>query len=421
MSGGPVLSDDMSSSGIRWTPRARKLGRLLIAIGIVIVLAVAWKTCNHGAVPGASPSASAHPSISNSPSAPSAEMGPATVVWTTGGLPADFGSQLAALPGVTHEVTIAGGTAWLTRSAAADGTAVDSPEVPYGIPLEVFAADPAAYAPFLPPSLKKQVTAALKSGKGVLGQTSATLRKVGVDGTLRFGDTRVTVAMIVPDEVVGASELFVSRAVGSSLGVSEDRFSLLDLSRPTSNSALAAKIQPLVAAGQVLQIAAPGKSRFLRADGHEVPPVLMKLRFGEFEGHPDTATAGAITIDPAWVTANIQTRAVPLLGKVTCNIVLFPQLIGALGEIQDRGLASAIHSTSGCYAPRTVSPSTSVISPHAWGAAIDINPLENITGETPTQDPQIVRIFKSWGFLWGGDFAIPDGMHFEYLKPPPSG
>jgi hypothetical protein len=348
-------------------------------------------------------------------------MAPATVVWTTGALPTDFGSQLGALPGVTREVTVAGGTAWLTRSATADGTVVDSPVVPYGIPLEVFAADPGAYAPFVPASLKKPFTAALRSGKGVLGQTSAALRKIGVGGTLQFGHTEVTVAMIVPDAVVGASELFVSRATGSSLGVSEDSYALLDLSHPTADTVLAARIQPLVPSGQVLRLAAPGKSRYLRPHGEEVPPVFMKVRFGEFDGHPDPATAGAITIDPVWAAANIQTRTVPLLGKVTCNVVLFPQLIGALNEIQNKGLAGAIHSTAGCYAARTVSPGTSVISPHAWGAAIDINPLENITGSTPTQDPRIVRIFKSWGFLWGGDFPIPDGMHFEYLKPPPSG
>ena len=63
---------------------------------------------------------------------------------------------------------------------------------------------------------------------------------------------------------------------------------------------------------------------------------------------------------------------------------------------------------------------TSGISQHAWGAAIDINAPENPFGATPTQDPHLVKIFERWGFLWGGDFAIPDGMHFEYLKPPPN-
>ena len=101
---------------------------------------------------------------------------------------------------------------------------------------------------------------------------------------------------------------------------------------------------------------------------------------------------------------------------------LFPQLIGALREVQAKGLEGALHSTAGCYAARMVTSNpTSGISQHAWGAAIDINAPENPFGATPTQDPHLVKIFERWGFLWGGTFAIPDGMHFEYLKPPPKG
>jgi hypothetical protein len=29
-----------------------------------------------------------------------------------------------------------------------------------------------------------------------------------------------------------------------------------------------------------------------------------------------------------------------------------------------------------------------------------------------------VHIFERWGFLWGGKFLTPDGMHFEYGSTP---
>jgi hypothetical protein len=109
---------------------------------------------------------------------------------------------------------------------------------------------------------------------------------------------------------------------------------------------------------------------------------------------------------------------VPILGKVTCNTAFFTQLIGALQEVQTKGLASTVKSTAGCYAPTQKRDSTD-LSPHAWGAAIDINATQNITGSAPTQDRQMVKIFEKWGMRWGGHFPIPDGMHFEYFKPPP--
>ena len=124
-------------------------------------------------------------------------------------------------------------------------------------------------------------------------------------------------------------------------------------------------------------------------------------------------------MSPAWYDAHIVTKAVPLLGPVTCNRAFFPALVGALKDVQAAGLGGEIHTYSGCYAARTVArSSTAPPSQHAYGAAIDINAPENPYGATPTMDPKIVRIFERWGFLWGGRFLTPDGMHFEYGTPP---
>jgi len=66
---------------------------------------------------------------------------------------------------------------------------------------------------------------------------------------------------------------------------------------------------------------------------------------------------------------------------------------------------------------RLIRGSTSQLSQHAYGAAIDVNVAGNLLGATPTQDPRLVQAFADEGFVWGGDFLLPDGMHFEYGCP----
>ena len=123
---------------------------------------------------------------------------------------------------------------------------------------------------------------------------------------------------------------------------------------------------------------------------------------------------GSIRIDPAWVRDNIATVDLPIFGRTRCHRVIIPQLSAALNEIVARGLADLITDYSGCYVPRhTLWDPNRGISRHAWGLAFDINVDRNAYGAAPTMDPRIVDVFRRWGFKWGGDFAIPDGMHFE--------
>jgi hypothetical protein len=90
-------------------------------------------------------------------------------------------------------------------------------------------------------------------------------------------------------------------------------------------------------------------------------------------------------------------------------------------EVEREGLAETIHSYAGCFTPRFVlSSPTSAISHHSWGVAVDINADTNPFGAVPEQDLELVRVMERWGFIWGGDFIVPDGHHFEYLHPPPT-
>jgi D-alanyl-D-alanine carboxypeptidase len=110
---------------------------------------------------------------------------------------------------------------------------------------------------------------------------------------------------------------------------------------------------------------------------------------------------------------------VPLLGQVTCHVAMFPQIRGAIADIVRRGLEDTITSFSGCYAPRHINRIRSLgLSHHSWGIALDINVPQNLYGAEPTQDAEMVDVFEEWGFIWGGDFIVPDGMHFEYHRPP---
>lgn len=56
------------------------------------------------------------------------------------------------------------------------------------------------------------------------------------------------------------------------------------------------------------------------------------------------------------------------------------------------------------------------LSVHAWAAAIDINPDANEYGTEGNMPDEVVQIFKSEGWRWGGNFKTPDPMHFEATR-----
>ncbi len=118
--------------------------------------------------------------------------------------------------------------------------------------------------------------------------------------------------------------------------------------------------------------------------------------------------------EPSWVRAHISTQVVPILGSVTCNTVIFPQLRAALQEIVDLGLSSEIHPKeyAGCYYPRFIAGSTT-LSNHAFGLALDLNVPGNQRGTVGEMDRRVVAVFEKWGFTWGGHWRYTDPMHFE--------
>jgi hypothetical protein len=391
---------------------------ILTVLGLVVIL---WPSGSSGGL--AAPTVTQPPPTSVAPadSGTQRDAIPAWLAWVPGGFPAKFRQQIASADGITKDVVVGGDTLWMTESNDSNGAIVDQPPSPYKIPIDAFAVDPNGYAPFLPADQRDPIAGALRDGKAVLSQSSAALRRIGVGGTMSFGDQTVQVGAIAPDDAVGWSELLVNRDVGQRLGIAHDRYLLALAAGDMTIDRFTADVRALIPADSYLRTVRPGGTRFVRVASGVDPPVVVKQVFGEFDAYPRSDDPAYLNMDPAWYDAHIVTRSVPLLGAVTCNRVLFPALIGALQDVQAAGLGAKVHTYSGCYAPRTVARSvTAPPSYHAYGAAIDINAPENPFGATPTMDPRVVRIFQRWGFDWGGRFLIPDGMHFEYGSPAPS-
>lgn len=348
-------------------------------------------------------------------------MPPAYLAWMPGGFPTSFASAVGSLPGVQAAVVVAGDTLWMTESRAASGKVVTHPAPPYRVPIDAFAVDPSLYGGFVPNAYGDTIETTLSKGQAVLGATSAKIRRFGVGGQLIFGSKSITVGAVVPDPVVSWSEMLVSRSTGAKLGIVDDRYLLATMSGHPSDSAFLHEIQPSLTPGVPVRVAKPGEVQYVRVSSGSAPPVVLKDVFGEFSAYPDASDPGTIHIDPEWISTHLETKSVPLLGSETCNAAFFPALIGAMEQLQREGLGDLVKSNAGCYNPKLLaSTATAPPSFHAYGAAIDINAPENPFGATPTQDKRLVAVMEHWGLNWGGKFLVPDGMHFEYLQPPPS-
>jgi len=149
-----------------------------------------------------------------------------------------------------------------------------------------------------------------------------------------------------------------------------------------------------------------------------VPDGLIQIEqvFGKFEWKDDPNAQGHILLLSDWEWRNIKLmRDIPALpgGKIYGHKLLEPVFRAVFGEIRDKGLASLLRTYDGCFAPRhkMLDPGRG-LSVHSWGIAIDLNAATNMPGMRGDMDPQIIEIFRSHGFTWGGDFGDP--MHFQY-------
>ena len=218
-------------------------------------------------------------------------------------------------------------------------------------------------------------------------------------------EVEVVVGEIITDTEIGWFEGVLNKDMGYKLGINRNIQAIIWGDKITEN--------------HLIEIYRNIEYKKIRVTGRNstpnrnwvLPTALVKEMFGDFQIKERDGTW--ITIDQTWKNENIETKRVPILGRITCHRLMWEPLVGVLNQIIEEGLESGLSreqfiSSGGCYAPRRISrfDSGGSISRHAWGIAIDINTK---TG----YKPRIVEIFNDWGYAWGGTWTSPDAMHFE--------
>jgi len=147
-----------------------------------------------------------------------------------------------------------------------------------------------------------------------------------------------------------------------------------------------------------------------------------KKLLGEFSYRPTVGSS--ILVAGSWTSRNItwKVRYTDIKLGNNCHRMVVDAIQGALTEIKNAGLSRFVDTANsnrygGCFVGRynRLAGNFGAPSRHAWGMAFDINTDTNPQGGVPQMNCAVVRIFRKWGFAWGGNFWPEDGMHFEYV------
>ncbi len=100
--------------------------------------------------------------------------------------------------------------------------------------------------------------------------------------------------------------------------------------------------------------------------------------------------------------------------RLRCHQKLAEVFSEVFAAIQERKLVDEIRDCDGCYCFRRKS-SGSGLSVHSWGIAIDLNVPTNQPQTPGDMAPELIALFKEFGFEWGGGWSsYKDPMHFQY-------
>ena len=228
------------------------------------------------------------------------------------------------------------------------------------------------------------------------------------------------IAGVLSYERIGGTELLMTPEAAARLGVVDDTQMVVWNIR--SRSAFDAAVDQAGLTGR--PNTRVNRSWDLRSPDDTLSTARAKAALGE----PWYRVVAGDTIEmhPAWMQNNLPpsrillSSAIPI--RARCHVAVSGALGAALDEIAAAGLGAHIdvgntNTYGGCFNPR-YSRLSGFLSRHSYAMALDINTTSNCQGCVPQMNCDVVRTFRKHGFAWGGNFRMPDGMHFEWVGQP---
>lgn len=330
----------------------------------------------------------------------------------------DASAEAARLAG-GHSATRRGGSIGLRRITRA-GATVHAPPSGWLVPM-VFVAAPTHAARAVYGIEIAQVMAA---GDVVVNQLTSeqTGARVGDRIELRTrngGTVGLRIGMVAEYDALGGTELVFDTSVADRLDFTSDTSTLLwGFDRDRLERAL-------------VDVGLEGRRNTAVARSWDPPDpdsTISTARTKEALGEPwyRVDADDTISMHPDWIATNLTDGRI-LLDPVVriraqCHVAIVGDLSAALAEVAAAGLASEIdvanaNTSGGCFGPRYTRTS-GYLSRHTYAMALDTNTVSNCLGCRPQMHCDVVRIFRRHGFAWGGNFRVPDGMHFEWVGSP---
>jgi len=152
-------------------------------------------------------------------------------------------------------------------------------------------------------------------------------------------------------------------------------------------------------------------------------------------GNPTEIVGGVARASPEWERANLVMVRLPwrahaawdhglAIRSLQVHRLAAPSLQRALGAVWLRAGQSqaeidrlGLSSIGGGYNWRPVRNGAQ-LSTHAYGCAVDFDPDRNALGDhapnfAAPENRYVIEAFRGEGWLWGGNWPTPDGMHFQ--------